>query len=295
MFSTSSRGGILGQGRNLASREPKPETQNRESFAGVALGHLWSVLDSSRLFFQRLVPPRYVPGLVSIPIATYDRQDVLVTRTIPSLLESSYRNIEIIVICDGGPEIVRRSVEGLGDDRISFIQLKKRSRYPSDPLNLWFVAGSRPRNIGARRARGEFILWMSDDDILLPKALNSLVSYLRENPAIDAVGGTVQVGTMNPTFNIPSENPDRIGIQTGAMPAWLHRRHLKAFKWNPHSWRNHWNRPADYDLANRMLRKRIRFGAIDEVVVIQAEVADSGQLGSKAAIWEELRRRDGKR
>ena len=275
--------------------EQNPENCNGNKLVGLALGYLWSLVDFVRLISQRFVPDRYVPGLVSIPIATYDRDDVLVSRTIPSLLGSSYRNVEIIVICDGGPEIVRRSVEALGDDRISFIQLKKRSRYPSDPLNLWFVAGSRPRNRGAELSRGEFILWMSDDDIVLPNALESMVSYLRENPAIDAVGGTVQVGINNPSFNIPSRNPDLIGIKTGAMPAWLHRRRLRAFKWNAHSWRNHWNRPADYDLANRMLRKRIRFGAIDEVVVIQAEVADSGQLGSKGAIWEELRRRDEKR
>ena len=286
---------VLSEREGFTHHEEASENCNGNGLASLTLGGLWSLVDSVRLLSHRVVPDRYVPGLVSIPIATYDRDDVLVTRTIPSILESSYRNIEIIVICDGGPEIVRRSVEALGDDRVSFIQLKERSRYPSDPLNMWFVAGSRPRNIGARRARGEFILWMSDDDILLPEAVESLVSYLRDNPAIDAVGGAVQVGIINPSFNIPSENPDRIGSQTGAMPAWLHRRRLRAFKWNPHSWRNHWNRPADYDLANRMRRKKIRFGAIDEVVVIQAEVADSGQLGSKAAIWEELRRRDEKR
>ena len=250
-----------------------------------------AISDSWRLSLELKRESECVSGLVSIPIATYDRVDVLVERTIPTLLESTYEALEIIVVSDGGQVGLRRAVSELGDERVRFIQLRTRSRYPRDPLDVWFVAGSRPRNIGARYARGEFILWISDDDVVLPTAISALVGYLRENPTIDAVGGAVQVREVNAKINLPSQKPRQIGFETGAMPAWLHRRYLRAFRWSTSSWRKSWNRPADYDLAERMLAKGRQFGAIDELVAIQPEVGTTGYVGSKAAIWEEINRR----
>ncbi len=251
--------------------------------------------DSYRLRQELRKPNDGIKGLVSVPIATYDRAQILVERTIPSLLASSYSALEIIVVSDGGSTHLREVVSALDDERVRFVQLEKRSKYPKCPLDLWFVAGSRPRNVGAQLARGEFLLWISDDDIVMPDGISALVRHLEQNPDVDAVGGAVQVGELKPSVNVPSGNPSRIGFETGAMPGWLHRRHLRAFRWSTNSWRKDWNRPADYDLAERMLAKGVRFGAIDELVAIQTEVGESGKFGSKAAIWEELRRRQAKR
>ena len=250
------------------------------------------ILDSIRLTCERSVGGKGIQGLVSIPIATYDRAEILVSRTLPSLLRQTYPHIEIIVVSDGGPKNVGQAVLALSDPRIRFFQLKKRSRYPSDPLSLWLVAGSKARNLGARHARGQFILWISDDDILMPDAIENLVNFLILNPKIDAVGGTVQIGTKNPTLNNPRDNPEKVGFETAAMPGWLHRRHLRAFRWNVRSWKKKWNRPVDYDLSERMLRRKIRFGAIHDIVALQVEVGDSGKVGSEGAVWEELRRRE---
>lgn len=251
-----------------------------------------AVLDRFFLFWERRFASKGIPGLVSIPIATFDRVDVLAGRTLPNLLGQSYSNIEIIVVSDGGPPTLAEAVGKISDPRVRFVQLKNRSRYPVDPLSLWFVAGSRPRNVGSRLARGEFLLWMSDDDVLAPGAISNLVGFLRRHQSFDAVGGTVEVGGANPVLNQPGCGAGTVGYNTGAMPGWLHRRYLKAFRWSTQSWRKSWNRPADYDLFQRMSRLGIRFGYVNDLVSIQLDVGISGKVGSQAAVWEEIRRRE---
>lgn len=232
-----------------------------------------------------------IPGLVSIPIATYDRINVLKDRTLPNLLQQDYEMIEVIVVGDGTPRQQLKELEELDAERIRIVFLPRRSRYPKDPLNLWFVAGSRPRNVGARRARGEFLLWMSDDDLLAPGAISHLVSFLRMNPEYDAVGGITQRGATNPDYNNPRDKPNEVGHATAAMPGWLHRRYLRMFRWSSQSWRKRWNRPADYDLAERMGRAGAKFGAIPELVGIQVEGLSTGELGSANSVMEEENRR----
>jgi hypothetical protein len=229
-------------------------------------------------------------GLVSIPIATFDRIETVVSRTVPALLGQSYQDIEIIIVADGTPADGLHRLRSVESDKIRVIPLMRRSKYPGDPLDMWFVAGSRPRNIGAKLAKGEFILWTSDDDLLAPHSLEVLVQFLREHPEVDAVGGASQLGEDPQTLNRASTSSREIGFGTGAMPAWLHRRTLRVFKWSTQSWRKKWNRPADYDLAERMRRAGARFEAIDDLVVVKP-LSPTGLHGSENFISEELSRR----
>lgn len=107
---------------------------------------------------------------VSVPIATYDRIDVLVERTIPALLAQTHRDVEVIVVGDGTPPKLFARLADIDDPRVIRLRLPERTRYPSDPLERWMVAGWHPRNVGASMASGGWLLWMSDDDLILPEA-----------------------------------------------------------------------------------------------------------------------------
>lgn len=231
-------------------------------------------------------------GLVSIPIATYDRVDTLVERTIPEILESSYPNLEVIIISDGTAPELLAPIRKITDSRVKLVELRNRSRYPRDPTSLWMVAGSRPRNIGARVANGEFLLWISDDDVLCRTAVEDLTNFLKGHPGVDAVGGRVVSRGKTAQSRLPSRYPALVGAEIGAMPGWLHRRHLRMFRWSRNSWRKKWNRPADYDLSERMAAAGVVFGAIDTVVCHQYPVPGTQEVGSKGAVLEELLRRN---
>ena len=99
-------------------------------------------------------------GLVSIIIPTYKGYDTL-GRSVKSVLEQSYKNIEIIIVDDNGEgsenqiktEDVLKSF--LVDERVKYIKHKKN-------LN-----GSAARNTGFRHSNGEFIAFLDDDDEFL--------------------------------------------------------------------------------------------------------------------------------
>ena len=214
-------------------------------------------------------------GLVSIPIATYDRIDVLIDRTLPALFAQDYANIEVIVVTDGTPAPLLERFKEVLDPRFRLVRLKKRSKYPSDPLSLWMVAGCRPRNVGAKNARGEYLLWMSDDDELLPDAVGKLVEKIESEPSWDTVSAMYR-----------TDNDVLYG-----MPGWLWRYPLHFFRWNRHSYRKTWNRPADLDLEERFERAGVQMGHLSEIIAVQHPVPGTNLFGSRGAVAEERARR----
>ena len=258
----------------------------------AAVASSWYVLaDRVRLRVARSRVSERRGEKVSIPIATYDRIDVLLGRTLPSILQQTHQDIEVIVVGDGTPTPLWEAVEALRDPRVRVERLRRRTRYPADPLSLWMVAGWRARNLGARLATGDWILWMSDDDILPERAIESLLAVARRSPDVDLVSGEKQAGTVEPRRVTLANTDHGLSMKVVGMPL-LCRWTLAAFRWNRHSWRKRWNRPCDFDLLERMGRRGVRMDVTEDLVVIHPEVAGTGLIGSRGAIEEELRRRD---
>lgn len=98
----------------------------------------------------------YVKGLVSVVIPTYKRSDMLMT-AIDSVLNQTYRNIELIVVNDNiiGDEYSRnlyKLIETIDDKRFLFLEQEKH------------INGAAARNVGIRAAKGEYIAFQDDDD-----------------------------------------------------------------------------------------------------------------------------------
>ena len=113
--------------------------------------------------------------LVSVIVPTYKRPDTL-DKTIKSVLGQTYPNIEVIVVDDNNPETEGRRlteakmVEFEGEDRVHYVKHEKNK------------GGSAARNTGARKAKGEFISFLDDDDEFLPKCIESRLARLGELP-----------------------------------------------------------------------------------------------------------------
>lgn len=229
-------------------------------------------------------------GLVSIVIPTYDRIELLATRTLPALLTQSYPHIEVLVVADGSPEASLRPIGGISDPRLRVIRLRRRSRYPSDPLARWMVVGARPRNVGASLARGQWIMWISDDDLVLPHAVETLMARAEENPQADVISAGHQKGGEGARATLPAHDAGQLGFPFGGT-GWMMRASLRGCRWNAASWRKRWNRPSDYDLVTRLHRSGATFDAVDSVNVLQLEVPGTSSFGSKGFI--EAARRTG--
>jgi glycosyltransferase involved in cell wall biosynthesis len=223
--------------------------------------------------------------LVSIIIATYNRASILINRTIPSILNQSYNNFEIIIVGDHCIDNTPIQIKKIIDSRIRFYDLPKRGKYPMDIKDRWFVQGTKPRNKGMQLAKGDWFVFISDDDILLPNHLETLVNAAIELNVefLSASYETVKNGeTLIVKPTLFSENGKQAFI--GGMQTWIYRSYLKCFKWNIHSWRKVWNRPVDYDLQLRFLKSGVRMGHIDEIVYYNPPVEGTNTTGYEAAL-----------
>ncbi|RDS81862.1 glycosyltransferase [Dyella psychrodurans] len=194
--------------------------------------------------------------LISVIVPTYNRAQVIVERTLPSVQQQSYANWELLIVGDRMEEsqaaLLRAAAAG--DSRVRFHNLKFRGNYPSTKGPMWYVAGTKPVNFGLRCARGAWIAHLDDDDEFLPEHLSTLLQTAQAERSewahslvkyIDDQGreqGTV--GSTTPSHGCIS----RIGS--------LYHAGLKTFRYNPGCWKYFY--PGDWDLWERLLDMGVR-------------------------------------
>ena len=121
--------------------------------------------------------------LVSVCIATYNRSELLLRRSIRSILAQDYKNLQVVVVGDACTDDTERRVGELRDSRVSFYNLPERGRYPSEKELRWMVAGTAPMNEALRRCEGDFVTHLDDDDEHLPGRVSTLVDAIRRSRA----------------------------------------------------------------------------------------------------------------
>ncbi len=102
--------------------------------------------------------------LVSVLVPTFNRP-VYLHQALGSILRQSYRNLQIIVVNDGG-EDVSELVKSLNDDRLEFIN-RRENRGKAFSLNQ-----------ALNQADGKYIAYLDDDDIYYPEHIETLVQAL---------------------------------------------------------------------------------------------------------------------
>ncbi len=251
---------------------------------GLCVSRFFSLRDKITIYFGRRSWSDN--DLVSIPIATYDRWQILKERTIPSLLAQDHPNLEIVIVADGSPEedflAAQREITA---PNVRLYRLRKRSRYPAGPLERWMVAGSPPRNLAAKKSAGSWIYWISDDDVLLPHAVSTLVAEARKS-ATESVHGGYLRGTVDPQPVFPSAGFEELGVDFTGPKSWLVKSFVGKMRWNKWSWLKPDFRPVDYDLLERMLRAGVTRASIDVVVAIQPEVDGTPYAGRLGAMYK---------
>lgn len=168
----------------------RPPTRQVDAEAIARHAHDAKLLcDSARAIVERRLyavagdPWTSREPLVTVRIPTWHGHETLVQRTIPSVLNSGYTNLELIICSDGPDEAARAAVEGLVDPRIRYLELPERPAYPEQPWSLWQCGGSHAANAAVEEARGTFIAPLDHDDAFTVDHVNILLSAAARHDA----------------------------------------------------------------------------------------------------------------
>lgn len=113
--------------------------------------------------------------LVSVVIPTRNRKET-VNGAINSILNSTCKNIEIIIIDDASQDGTSEYLKQCFGDKIKVVYSE---------THLMMV---KARNLGAKNAKGEYVLFIDDDNMVDPKMIENLVNYMERNKTYGMVG-----------------------------------------------------------------------------------------------------------
>lgn len=121
---------------------------------------------------------------VSVVIAAYNEEKVI-CMTIDSILESNYRNFEIVLVNDGS-----------NDDTSNLVKEKYRTNQMVKVVDKENGGKASSLNLGFRVSSGEIIIALDADTIIDPDAIPLLVSHFKDEK-VAAVSGNVKVGNIH--------------------------------------------------------------------------------------------------
>jgi cellulose synthase/poly-beta-1,6-N-acetylglucosamine synthase-like glycosyltransferase len=103
----------------------------------------------------------------------------LIDRCLKSLLASSYRKLELIVVDDGSSDGTSQRLAALaeGDSRVALVRLPES------------VGKKRALTIGAELARGEILVFTDSDCVLAKDAIERIAAAFAAHPDLGAVAG----------------------------------------------------------------------------------------------------------
>lgn len=122
------------------------------------------------IFGYKLVNLNYK---VSVIIPTYNRGNII-ENSITSVLNQTYKNLEVLIIDDGSTDNTEEIIHKIEDKRIKYIKIKEN------------LGGSNARNIGIKKATGRFISFQDSDDTFYPNKLEFQINnMINKNSNLD--------------------------------------------------------------------------------------------------------------
>ncbi len=112
---------------------------------------------------------------ISIVTPSFE-QGIYLEKTIQSVLNQGYSNLEYVVKDGGSKDSSREVLERYND---------KLANWTSEPDS----GQSQAINLGFAHTTGEIMAWLNSDDLLLPGALKCVADYFNTHPEIDVIYG----------------------------------------------------------------------------------------------------------
>ncbi|MEG8945549.1 glycosyltransferase [Rosettibacter firmus] len=135
----------------------------------------WNELISkARLYSEQkfLRPDEVRPPFFSVIVPTFNQAEYL-GEALDSLLNQTFTNWEAIIVNDGSTDNTKDVIDKYLSMDKRFKAFHKENGGVASALNL-----------GIKNARGEWICWLSSDDLFEPKKLEIHFNAIKQNPAI---------------------------------------------------------------------------------------------------------------
>ncbi|MDR2038507.1 MAG: glycosyltransferase [Bacteroidales bacterium] len=113
--------------------------------------------------------------LISVVIPVYNRSEAL-KATLRSIINQTYKNIEIIVVDDGSEEDIQTLIKAINDSRLVYYRLEHTN------ANI-------ARNYGILKSRGKYIAMIDSDDIWHSDHLEDSIRFITNNKVEGIYGG----------------------------------------------------------------------------------------------------------
>ncbi len=115
---------------------------------------------------------------ITICIPTYNRAEYL-KEAVDSALNQNYENYEILIVDDGSTDNTSEMVKSINSDKIKYFKSEENLGRP------------KVRNKLVTLSKGEFLLWLDDDDKLRENILDDYVKILLANPKVNIIYGNL--------------------------------------------------------------------------------------------------------
>lgn len=106
--------------------------------------------------------------------------ELFVAEAIQSVLNQTFKNLELIVINDGSNDNSKSVIQSFNDPRIKYFE---------NPRNSGIVFS---RNLGLKLAQGNYIGMLDADDIAHPKKFEKQIAFLHQNKDYGLIGSWVR-------------------------------------------------------------------------------------------------------
>ena len=247
----------------------------------AALRNLWyDMYEKRRIKWARNVPAGPA-GRVAVIIPTYNRADLLESRALPSVMNQTYQDLQIIVANHGSTDRTHMVIYDAwdADPRVTWVDVPRTKTYPPTALNHWYAGPVHPMNAALQMVDAEFIARIDDDDEWTPDHIERSVRFARDggHEFVSSQYAIHEADGQEYVIGHDGEDPPAGGTQT-----WLWMSYLRFMKWNPDCWKNEVNKVNDTDLVHRFRRAGVRMGYMKGVGCIIRPRPGEKFVGSRA-------------
>lgn len=206
-------------------------------------------------------------SLVTIIIPTHTAPQVLWERALPSALNQSHRNLEILLVVNSlNRDVLERCKEKvlqIDDSRVQVVEAWGLRPDEQPDIDSWHASGNTEFNAGLEAASGSWVSPFAHDDLLTPTAIEKLLFHAQSTKSEVSYGDVEQI-RHGETYLLECSYPPvqgKFGFQGS-----IRNRALNIFRFNQND--VIYGMPNDWAVMWRMRQAGVRIGHFHEVTSV---------------------------